>query len=64
MSLSPVYPLNLCSSVDEINLRGKLNTDSKWKIPMLNENSQRNINLNKLQILFPAVSLVSATLKE
>ena len=34
--------------------------DSKWKDPMLNENSQRNINLNKLQILFPAVPVVSA----
>ena len=31
---------------------------------MLNENSQRNINLNKVQILFPAVSLLSATIKE
>ena len=57
----PLYPLNLYNRVDQLNLRGKkLNTDSKWEDPMLNENSQRIINLNKLQILFPAVPVVSA----
>ena len=43
VSLSPVYPLNLCSSVDEINLRGKLNTDSKGKVPMLNRKTAKEI---------------------
>ena len=57
----PLHPLNLFNRVDQLSLRGKVTEQTqKWKDPMLNKNSQRNINLNKLQILFPAVPVVSA----
>ena len=56
-----VISVEFIQSCRSAQFKGKqMKKDSKWKDPMLNKNSQRNINLNKLQILFPTVSVVSA----